>query len=280
MRKFISEQLNKNDHLIKHSLIVFIATGIASLFNYIYQLYMGRVLGPVEYGELGALFAIYYSLNVPSGTVQTVVTKFVSEFKARNEYGKIRNLLGVAFRKIGFYGLMFLLVFVLLSRHIAVFLKISQGPIIAIGVLLFLSFLFPLFSGMLRGLQKFKWYGASGIIQAGLKLGLGILLVSLGFGLGGAIDALNFSMAITLAIILIPLWFLFKHKKEPFDNNGMFKYSFLVLVGIEGLMLMTNMDMFLVKHFFSAVEAGYYAAASMLSKISWFASGALIAVMF
>ena len=28
------------------------------------------------------------------------------------------------------------------------------------------------------------------------------------------------------------------------------------------------------------MEAGYYAAASMLSKISWFASGALIAVMF
>ena len=92
MRKFISKQLNKNDSLIKHSLIVFIAMGIGSVFNYIFQLYMGRALGPEEYGTLGALFSIFYVLVAPSGTVQTNIAKFTSEYKAKNEYGKIHAL--------------------------------------------------------------------------------------------------------------------------------------------------------------------------------------------
>src|SRR3989338_2360056 len=115
MRKFISKHLNKDDKLIKHSLVVFAATIAAGVCNYIFQLYMGRALGPEEYGVLGALFSMFYALNVPSGTVQTVVTKFVSEYKAMNEYGKITGFFIGALKRITLYGLVFLVVFMVVS---------------------------------------------------------------------------------------------------------------------------------------------------------------------
>tara|TARA_Y100000310_G_scaffold330357_1_gene401842 strand:- start:4787 stop:5815 length:1029 start_codon:yes stop_codon:yes gene_type:complete len=241
---------------------------------------MGRALGPEEYGILGALFSIFYILVTPSGTIQTVITKFISQFKAENEYGKIRSFLGLAFKKIFFYGLMFFIAFILSSRYIALFLKIPHTPVVALGVVLFLSFLYPILNGVLIGLQRFNWYSAAGVIQTTLKLGFGVLLVSLGFGVVGAVNALSLAAIVTILIVLIPIWFLFKIEKEKLHHLNIFRYGLFVLIGVEGLMLITNMDMFLVKHFFSALEAGYYAAASMLAKISWFASGALIAVMF
>jgi len=46
------------DDLLKHASIMFIASIIGGVCNYIYQLYMGRALGPEEYGIFGSLFAM------------------------------------------------------------------------------------------------------------------------------------------------------------------------------------------------------------------------------
>ena len=68
--------------LVKYSGIIFSATVAANLLAYLFHVYMGRSLGVVEYGILGSLLAAFYILFVPLGAISTVVTKFVSEFKA------------------------------------------------------------------------------------------------------------------------------------------------------------------------------------------------------
>ena len=280
MRKFISNQLNKNDGLIKHSLVVFIAVGIVSILNYVFHLYMGRALGPEEYSILGVLFSLFYILNAPASTIDTIITKFSSEFKAKGEYSKIRYLLVKSFKLVIFYGIIFLIVYGLLSRYIASFLKIdSITAVILMGVMIFLSFLFPVVNSLLRGLQKFNWYNANILTQAALKLILGITLVSLGFGVIGAISAINIATLIVILLPFIPLAFLFRYKGK-IEKLNIFKYSLVILVGSFVMMLMVNVDVILVKHFFPALEAGYYVAASILAKIVWFASGALMIVMF
>src|SRR3990167_5270895 len=70
----------KKDELAKSGFIIFISSLIAGLFNYIYQIYMGRVLGPEEYGVFGALFAIFYIFGVISQTLGTSTTRFISKF--------------------------------------------------------------------------------------------------------------------------------------------------------------------------------------------------------
>ncbi len=280
MRTFISEQLNKNDNLLRHSLFILVAAFIVNILNYAFQLYMGRVLGPIDYGVLGVLFSLFYVLNTPANTINTVITKFSSEYRAKEEYNKIRYLLTKSFKLIGIYGSVFLIAYVLLSKYIASFLNIDNVfPVILIGVMIFLSFLSPITSGLLMGLQKFGWYNANSLIHTGLKLGLGILLVSLGFGVAGAIISVNISILLVILLPLVPLAFLFKYQNDIKKLN-IFKYSLVILFGSAALMFIVNIDVILVKHFFSSLEAGYYVAASTLAKITWFASSALLMVMF
>ena len=79
--------------LARHSSIIFSATIAANFFSYLFHVYMGRSLGPAEYGILGSLLAAFYILFVPLEAISTVVTKFVSEFQAKEEYGKVASLL-------------------------------------------------------------------------------------------------------------------------------------------------------------------------------------------
>ena len=70
----------KNDELVKEGTIMFISGTIVGIFNYCYQVYMGRALGPEEYGVFGALFAIFYLIGIISQTLGTSTTQFVSKF--------------------------------------------------------------------------------------------------------------------------------------------------------------------------------------------------------
>ena len=67
-------------NLLKNGTTMFISGTIAGIFNYIYQVYMGRALGPEEYGVFGALFAIFYMIGIISQTLGTSTTQFVSKF--------------------------------------------------------------------------------------------------------------------------------------------------------------------------------------------------------
>src|SRR3989338_5190501 len=70
----------KNDELAKYGTMMFIATILSGAISYFYQIYMGRILGPEEYGIFGALFGIFYMIEVVSYTLATSTTQFTAKF--------------------------------------------------------------------------------------------------------------------------------------------------------------------------------------------------------
>ena len=281
MIKKLNKHLNQNEKLLKHSLLIFIAGLLAGFFNYIFQIYMGRALGPEQYGILGALFSIFYIESYAYTGIDTIITKFVSEYKAKKQFGKINSLIKRSFAKLSFYGFIGLIVYFLISKYIANFLNISNVfLVILMGVVMFLALLAIVMNGVLRGLQKFNWLAANNILTAFAKLIFGVLLVTLGFGVAGALNSLNIAFAFAILIPLIPIWFVFRYKQEPINHIDIFKYSLPIFLAAISLLLITNFDLILVKHYFSSLESGFYAAASMLAKIIWFISTALVIVMF
>jgi O-antigen/teichoic acid export membrane protein len=62
--------------LFKGSTIIFIGAIIGGLFSYLFNMLMGRMLGPVHYGELTALLSLSMIVTVAGGAITTVAMRY------------------------------------------------------------------------------------------------------------------------------------------------------------------------------------------------------------
>jgi O-antigen/teichoic acid export membrane protein len=277
----LKKHLIKNKKFLKDNFVLFSGIFILNVFGFLFQFYAGRKLGPGDYGVFGSLLSLIYIIAMPLNSIQTVITKYVSTFKAKEEIGKISYLLSRSLRKMSFIGVGILIVFLLLTPLIARFLKIDNlTPIYILGGFLLLSLVLPIVRGVLQGLQKFTLLGISFITEGVFKLGAGVLLVFLGFGVSGAIGGFTLSYVFAFVLTLFFLARYFGFDKEKFDTGEIYKYSFPVFMMLVSLTGIYTIDLLLVKHFFDSVDAGHYAALSLLGKIIFFGTWSVSMVMF
>ena len=249
--------------------------------GYLFQFYAGRKLGPSDYGIFGSLLAITYIIALPLNSVQTTITKFVTNFKVKEEPEKISYLLKRSLSKISMAGILFTVVFIILVPLIASFLKIeNHTSLYVLSIFLFLSFVVPIVRGVLQGLQKFKELGISMIIEGISKVIFGVTLIAIGFGVSGAVGGFSISYVFGFFIAAYFLIKLLRMKGEKFDTKEVYKYSVPVLLILISLTLVYTIDVLLVKHYLDGVEAGYYAALALLGKIIFFGSISVSFVMF
>lgn len=271
-------RLFKGNDLLKHSSILFLSSIIAGFLNYLFQLYVGRMLGPSDYGIYSSLVALLYLMSVPSSTIQTSVAKLVSDYSADHE--KIKYLLKYVFRKLTLLAVLVSTIFMFLSIYLSDFLNLNSNTyFIILTSLLFISFLSPVLMGALQGMQMFMQMGLNNVAGTLFKLLSGIILVYYGFGVNGALFALFIGSLLALILAFMPFRFL-KESKEVNGNIRFFDYSMVVLLTTIGLTFITNGDMLIVKHYLSEKEAGFYAAAALLGKIILFATAPIAMVMF
>lgn len=272
----------KNDGLVKNGTIMFISGSIAGVFNYIYQVYMGRALGPEEYGVFGALIAIFYIIAIISQTLGTSTTRFISKFVGEGK--EIGFFVKGSMKRMFLIGSIISIIFLILSTRMMSALKLPDiRPILILILILSLSWINPIIDGSLRGLKKFPYVGFSNILNTFFKLVFGIAFVMAGFGVAGAL----FSVAIGAIMGLIISFIFLKPYLKPnnphksdFRYSMFYSYSFPVLLAMISLSIPSNMDVILAKYLFSPTEAGLYTSVSVLGKIVFFFSGAVGTVMF
>lgn len=273
--------LKIDNALLRHGGIIFIATVIGGVFNYFFQLYIGRALGPEGYGEFSALVSLLYITSVPAGTIVTTIALFSSEYKTKSEYGKIKYLIIYSIKKLFIFGLAGFLIIGMISGAISSYLNISSNvPVLIIGLIFLISAIYPITTGALQGLQNFTQAGLNGILAALFKLIFGVMFVYIGWGVEGAILSLFASSFLAFLLAFIPLRFVLRETSIKTRNMDILKYSVPVFMALFVITVISNIDVVLVKHYFSAAEAGYYSAASLLSKIIFFISGSIATVMF
>jgi O-antigen/teichoic acid export membrane protein len=136
--------------------------------------------------------------------------------------------------------------------------------------------------GTLRGLQNFLHLSLNLVIDAILRLVIGILLVYLGFKTSGAIGSSSISGLLAILISFIPLSFIFKNRNKAQNINFLevYKYTMPVLIASICFYILISFDLVLVKHFFNELVAGQYSAAATMGKIVIFIPGAVGLVMF
>lgn len=280
--KAVQKHISEDEGLLKSSSVFLVGSLLAAAFNYLYHLFMGRMLGPKEYGVLGSLFAIIYLVSFSAMTFNNVISKYTAEFHGKKEMSYLKRLIQRAFYKCLVFGAVSFIIYAVLAPQIADFMKIENIlAVVLVGLIAYLSLVSAILIGALNGLQKFVWQNISGFASVFLKFSLAVLLVYFSFGVNGALIALLIGVIISISISLYPIRNFLKHiKSKKFESKKIYLYAIPVFFASVFPILLITLDHILVKHFFSSTEAGYYAAAGMIAKIIWFGSGFFVGAFF
>src|SRR3989344_1489524 len=270
----------KKHNLVRDNLTLFLGNGFGAFFTFLFHFYMGRKLGPEDYGALGAILAVIYLFTIPLTTIQTSIAKFTSNFKSEKKYGEIHYLYKASTKRLFLFGIISTFIFLSLSKLIANYLHISLTPLLILSLYITLSFLLYTNRGLLQGLQKFKKLSINLIIEGLFKLILGIVFILIGYKLNGAVGAIVFTLIFAFLVSIHQLKDIFKNKIRKFNSNVIYKYTVPVLIALVMLTAFYSVDILLIKHFFIDESAGYYAAISLLGKVVFFGSMPISQVMF
>lgn len=275
--------IKRIDTFGKNIILVFLGTSLVNVFNLLYQLLIAHRMSGIDFAGFNSLLAIFILISSPLTTLQTAVAKYTAAFNAQNQLKKIKALLSELIRKTLPLAMITFVIFYFLSFYIMDKLRISSvsaGYILA--VLLALSWIMPIFSGALQGLELFKWFVLLSVLGGVLKLLFAFIFISLGFNIAGALSAFLIAILIGMIISFIPLknFISFKLAENRTNFKDFFSYLAPVAVTLFCFTALVNFDLLLVKYLFSPLEAGFYSLAQMLGKIFLFLPGAISIVMF
>lgn len=281
--KKITENVSKiiSHPLARGSAIVLVGSTLANVGAYAYHLVVGRMLGPVSYGELASLFSFSYILNVPSSVLQTVLTRYISEFYVAREFGKAKNLSVTMLKRLAVIISIGGIVIVPFIGFLADFLHIREPVSVFYMYLTSAIWLLTVVqASLMQGTQLFT----SAMVLMNVTTVLRLIGGTIGamFGVVETVFASVLAGLIGFVTYYIPLGFIYKAKstnagigKKEFVSYSM--PSFIALLGITSLY---SVDIMLAKHFLPPLEAGYYAALSVMGKIIFFASSSVSYVLF
>ncbi len=151
---------------------------------------------------------------------------------------------------------------------------------LAIGVWIPLAVVAAVLQGALLGELRFVPVAVASFVGGGaLRLASGALLVSAGFGLGGAVAATVIGQVFTTAALLLVA------RREVFAKGLdqvriSLRDAVLSIAALAGYTTLTGIDVFLARHFLAPVAAGRYAAAAIAGSIALYLPGALVTVAF
>jgi O-antigen/teichoic acid export membrane protein len=274
----VAGQLRRKDPkaiMLNGSIIMLLSSTLVSLLNFAYNVVMARMLGPSKFGHVTASVTLLMLASAVTLAFQMVCAKFV----ARNptpgtKAGVYRSLLGKAWMlSLALGGALFAS-----QRSAASYLNLPDPRILAV-LALGIAVYVPLGvrRGAMQGLCSFRRLSASFIIEAVTRFLTGVVLVAMGYGVLGAVGAI--SAAVLAAYFFPPLGPELRVKAEA-GNPASFGEGIQAIVFFVGQVIISNIDILLVKHFFAPELAGLYAAVALVGRLLYFASWSVVSAMF
>jgi len=264
----------------KETVIVFSATALSFLSAFALHFFLGRFLGPTEYGQYGVVLNIAWITGIPLGVLGLTVIKFSAVFNAKKDMALLKGLI-IDFMKFSLIlNLLFAVFYLLFSVPLS---DILGGGLVSFIIVLAVSFPFSGVSGVffsfIQGVGKVYPYSLVTVLGPILKLVFAVILVLSGFGVFGALLSLTIS---SIGLIIICLFFVrdFFKTKAKHTNRGVFlRFTIPVLFANLFFNLVLYFDLFFVSSLLGAEQAGYYNAAVTLSR-AFLMSSAVLAVFF
>jgi O-antigen/teichoic acid export membrane protein len=274
----VAAHLRRTDakaRMLSGSIIMLLSSSLVSGLNFVYNVVMARMLGPSKFGHVTASVTLLMLASAMTLSFQLVCAKFVARNQTAGAKAAVyRSLLGKAWMlSLAVGGAL------AATRHLtSSYLHIPDSRVIAvlaIGIAVYAPV--GVRRGAMQGLCNFRRLSASFVIEALTRLATGAFLVTLGYGVLGAVGAI--SAAVLAAYIFPPLGPELRVRSEKGDPAS-FGEGIQAIVFFVGQVIINNIDILLVKHFFAPDVAGLYAAVALVGRLLYFASWSVVSAMF
>jgi O-antigen/teichoic acid export membrane protein len=250
---------------------VFMLSGImVNAGNYLYNLILGRVLGPEQFADAAILITLLLVLSFVAMTFQLAVTKFSVEFE-NDTLGRFTRW---AYKKATAIGLILgILIIVFASELQLLFQTDSRTMFVFFGCAVPLYFIMSVNRGRLQGSDQFV--ALSGTYQTEM-IGRFVFTFLLLF-LFQFPSAVGVSLGIGISFIVG----IFPFKKVAKAPRAQAVFTREQKVQIRRFFILTacyectqiicnNSDILLVKHYFEGSEAGLYSALALIGRVVYF----------
>ena len=260
-------QPSANATVLSGSFIMLVAMMLVNVFNFGYNMVMARMLGPGAFGNINAAVTLLLLASCISLAFQLVCAKFV----ARNQEnsGKaaiVHNLL----RKAWIASLALGAILFIAQKPVASYLNVPSPWIIgllAIGIAAYAPL--GVKRGAMQGVCAFPRLGTNFVLEALVRFFVGAGLVVAGYGVLGAVGAISAAVIAACFVPRLPAQLRIKAGRVETPS---YAEAVQAIVFFIGQVIINNIDILLVKHFFAADPAGIYAAISQIGRLLYFAS--------
>lgn len=289
MRSLI--HLFSKNHFIASGSVLFSGSIVVSVLNYLFNLIMGRMLAPAEYGSVAALVTLSMLVAAPAMAVNLFMGSRISEYTALSQDNAAFGLYSRVARFASLTGVVVGIAFIASVPVIGGFLNIESFPLLLFGMLLVVSLASSATNGTLQGLSQFSNLSISQILSALGKFLFSIAFVALGFSVSGTVLAMiiGASASYLFARSMIKKRFAVTGSQAIFRPHQAIQWNEIanklwtqfgpVFLATIFISLFQNVDVLLAKHVLPAHQAGEYSALAVLGRIITYGSAAIVTVL-
>lgn len=239
--------------------------------NYVYNLVLGRVLGPEKFADAAILITFLLVLSFVAMTFQLVTAKFSVVF----EKSVFTSFIGNTFRNALLTGIALGATIIIFSSELQAFFKTtSSNMFVVFGLGVPFYFLMSVNRGVFQGKKELKFLSVT--YQTEMISRLAITFLMLAF-----LQVLDTSLVIAIGIFCSFIFGLFPFKNKQFLQlktialptvEKKLVKSFFIITAFYELtqIVINNSDILLVKHYFESHEAGLYASLALIGRVVYF----------
>ncbi|WP_299060869.1 sugar isomerase [uncultured Polaribacter sp.] len=238
--------------------------------NYLYNLVLGRFLGPEKFADAAILITLLLVLSFVAMTFQLVTAKFSVIF----EDSIFESFISNTYRNALVTGVLLGLLVVFFSSDLQIFFKTTSATMFVVfGIGIPFYFLMSVNRGVFQGKKELTSLSITYQLEMISRLLITFILLYF----------LNIETSLLIAIgILVSFLFgLIPFKFKKFSLVNVFKLektqtklvrNFFIITAFYELtqIIINNSDILLVKHFFASYEAGLYASLALIGRVVYF----------
>lgn len=270
------------DHLLTHSLMLFLGAQFGNVCNLLFQVSMMRMLNPADYGVLSAILGLLMVVAMPTSALGGAITHFTAHFMAREERDRVKAMTLSVARDMVIPSVLMVVAVMIWQRQWMDYLRLdTAGPLYFAVATIVIGFLVAVPGAVLIGVQAFEWAATIGNIWGLVRLMAGAILVLIGLGVTGGFSAHLAGMAVGgVCAVLIVRSILGRGWPKAERPAGFYRYMWGYMGAFAAYGILSNVDVVLVKHYFSAEQAGVFAKAAMVARIIFFLPTPVAGAMF